>query len=54
MFSRQLCGLGFVGLGCGVMRESGLTRKSGRMGRLFVFFTLGGETGLINENEGDI
>ena len=41
------------GSGC-VMRESALTRESGRMGRLFVFFTLGGETGLINENEGDI
>jgi hypothetical protein len=32
----------------------GLMRKTRLMDWLFVFFVLGGETGLINENEGDI
>ena len=31
-----------------------LMHESGLMGGLFVFFAFGGETGLINENEGDI
>ena len=38
--------LGYVALGADARKRS--------MGGLFVFFTFGGETGLINENEGDI
>jgi hypothetical protein len=40
------CGFGFVGLGV-------LYAKAGDQ-LAFVFFTKGGETDLINENEGDI
>ena len=32
----------------------GVDARKRLMGGLFVFFAFGGETGLINENEGDI
>ena len=51
-FDGRLCfpaghvALGYVALGVDARKRL--------MGGLFVFFAFGGETGLINENEGDI
>mgnify|MGYP006907210319 CR=1 FL=1 len=42
---------GHAALGCMAL---GVDARKRLMGGLFVFFAFGGETGLINENEGDI